>query len=307
MIIGSYVFGSEKVSISERFSSLGKKKVTELKKKTGIDFIYQSKPEENSLTLAVKACKKILKKINEEVESIIFISESHISTIPPSGPLLHQSLDLNKKCFVLDVVQGCSSFPYALIIAINMINSKTIRNCLIVSSEVYTKYINKKNRTCASIFSDAASAIFINKNNIPRVLSSFFFTDGEGKDKLFIDNKNKLVMKGSDVFSFTVKEVPFAVNHLLKKSKLKLQNIEQFFFHQASNIVLDTLKNKLGIPDNKFYKNIINIGNTVSSTIPISLIESSKNKKIPTNKPVMLLGFGVGYSLSGGIFSFDKK
>ena len=76
--------------------------------------------------------------------------------------------------------------------AINMINSKTFNNCLIISSEVYTKFIEKNNRSCASIFSDASSAIFLNKNNIPKILSSIFYTDGSGQDKLLNLIKIKL-------------------------------------------------------------------------------------------------------------------
>ena len=154
-------------------------------KKTGISFIFEADKKEDSLTLATKVTKKIQNKINEDIECLIFISQSHVSTIPPSGPLLHSKVGLKKECAVFDLVQGCSSFPYALTMAINMINSKTFKNCLIVSSEVYTKFIDEKNRSCASIFSDAASAIFLNSKNLPRIISSIFYTDGSGKDKLY--------------------------------------------------------------------------------------------------------------------------
>ena len=92
---------------------------------------------------------------------------------------------------------------------------------------------------------------------------------------------------------------------LLKRNKLKKQDVDQFVFHQASKIVLDTIQQKLQIPKEKFYNKIELIGNTVSSTIPIGLIESFKNKKILKGKPFLLMGFGVGYSLSGGIYKFD--
>ena len=69
--------------------------------------------------------------------------------------------------------------------------------------------------------------------------------------------------------------------------------------------MLDTIQQKLQIPKEKFLNNIELLGNTVSSTIPIGLIESSRNKKISKGKPFLLMGFGVGYSLSGGIYKFD--
>ena len=245
MIDGSHIFGSKKIDIRKRFKHLGKEKVNDLIKKTGISFIFEADKKEDSLTLATKVTKKIQNKINEDIECLIFISQSHVSTIPPSGPLLHSKVGLKKECAVFDLVQGCSSFPYALTMAINMINSKTFKNCLIVSSEVYTKFIDEKNRSCASIFSDAASAIFLNSKNLPRIISSIFYTDGSGKDKLYKTKKNEIIMKGADVFTFTIKEVPSAFNQLLSKSKLNIDEIDMFFFHQASDIVLNTLRKKL--------------------------------------------------------------
>ena len=86
-------------------------------------------------------------------------------------------------------------------------------------------------------------------------------------------------MNGIEVFSFTSEKVPYAVNELLKKANLQIKDISYFIFHQASKIVLDTIQQKLQIPKEKFYNKIELIGNTVSSTIPIGLIESFKNKK----------------------------
>ena len=99
--------------------------------------------------------------------------------------------------------------------------------------------------------------------------------------------------------------MPIATNYLLKKANLKINDVKFFIFHQASAVVLETIKRKLEIPDEKFYYNIEFLGNTVSSTIPIALIKAEKENKIPKGEPMLLMGFGVGYSLCGGIFIFD--
>ena len=158
------------------------------------------------------------------------------------------------------------------------------------------------------IFSDGASSIFINQKSIPKILSSFFLTDGNGAKNLCVitkNNKQNLFMNGTNVFTFTAENVPYATNCLLERANLKIEDIKLFIFHQASAVVLDTIRNKLAIPKEKFYYNIESFGNTVSSTIPISLIMAEKEKRIPKKEPVLIMGFGVGYSLSGGIFIFD--
>jgi len=311
MIIGDISLGSKKIDFLKRKNFKNQKKFKRILNKTGIRTVYDSNSIENSFTLAKKVGKKVLKKIDQNVESLFFVSQSHISRIPSSGSLLHESLNLNKNCFVMDIVQGCSGFPYALIVAVNLINSGSVKNALIICSETYRKYLNKKDVTCGSVFSDGASAIFINKNNLPKVLSTFYYTDGSGAKNLCLKKlkgKNEtLFMHGSNVFTFTNQNIPLAVTSLLRRSKLQLHDISYFIFHQASKIVLDSLRDKLKIPQKKFYNKISNIGNTVSSTIPIALVDAYKRKILPINKPVMIIGFGVGYSVCGGIFKFDKK
>jgi 3-oxoacyl-[acyl-carrier-protein] synthase III len=305
MINGAYKLGSNKIDLKKNYSTLNNIKFNKIFEKTGIRFIYRSTKKENSHTLAHDVGKKNLKNIKEDIESLIFLTQSPVSTIPSSGSLLHKDLRLGENCYVLDIIQGCSSFPYAFNLAINLIKNKEFNNSLIICSETYTKYILKNNKTCLPIFSDAASSLFINNETVPNLISSIYLTDGKGHKNLCINKKGELFMNGIEVFSFTSEKVPYAVNELLKKANLEIKDISYFIFHQASKIVLDTIQQKLQIPKEKFLNNIELLGNTVSSTIPIGLIESFKNKKILKGKPFLLMGFGVGYSLSGGIYKFD--
>ena len=222
MIKGAYSFGSIKVDLSKELEITGKIKFQDIYKKTGIKTIYRAGDEENTLTLAIDASKKVLKNIDDEIDSLIFVTQSPISSIPSSGSILHEKLNLKKECYVLDITQGCSGFPYALITAINLIKNNEFKNCLIVCSETYTKYIKKNERSTAPIFSDAASAFYINKKNLPSILSTFFYTDGSGEKNLCLKEDEKgdrnLYMNGTNVFTFTAEKVPFATNKILEKA-----------------------------------------------------------------------------------------
>ena len=83
-------------------------------------------------------------------------------------------------------------------------------------------------------------------------------------------------MHGSNVFTFTAEKVPMATKKLLEKANLKLGDIKYFIYHQASSIVLKTIKDKLKIKEDIFFNDIKDYGNTASSTIPIALIELEK-------------------------------
>jgi 3-oxoacyl-[acyl-carrier-protein] synthase-3 len=98
-------------------------------------------------------------------------------------------------------------------------------------------------------------------------------------------------------------KVPLAVKKLLEMSSFEIEDIDYFVFHQASQIALTNIRRALDIPEAKFIEFFSEIGNTVSSTIPIALKNATLKKSCGTTN-VLLMGFGVGYSIAGCILEF---
>ena len=99
-----------------------------------------------------------------------------------------------------------------------------------------------------------------------------------------------------EINNFTIATIPKLVNDVLEKNNLEVSDVDYFIFHQANKFMLDYLRKKLKVPTEKFYNNIMNTGNTVSSTIPIALKDCLENDVIKPGDKVLLCGFGVGYS-----------
>ena len=76
-------------------------------------------------------------------------------------------------------------------------------------------------------------------------------------------------MNGLQVLNLVNDRVIKQVFALLHKNGLEAKQIEQFFLHQASGLALDSIKKKLKVGADKVFFNLENIGNTVSSSIPI--------------------------------------
>ena len=108
-------------------------------------------------------------------------------------------------------------------------------------------------------------------------------------------------MNGPAIFNFTLSVVPSTVDQLLRRADLALEDIDLFVFHQANQYMLEHLKTKVHVPDEKFFLHLAGCGNTVSSTIPIALVEAQKAGRLAKGGRVMLLGFGVGYSWGGAM------
>ena len=103
-------------------------------------------------------------------------------------------------------------------------------------------------------------------------------------------------MDGAAVLKFSTNEVLTSIELAIKDSKIDIADIDLFLFHQASNLVLDTLQRKLGISDKQLPRNLEKIGNTTSSSIPILINDLLLADKIKKDSIILMSGFGVGLS-----------
>ena len=104
-------------------------------------------------------------------------------------------------------------------------------------------------------------------------------------------------MIGSDVYLFTSTIVIDLIKQYFIKNQIDFNSIDLFVFHQASKLVLDSLQKKLNISDDKFLRDIENVGNTVSNTIPIALSNYFLKNSSSKPKKIFVCGFGVGLSI----------
>jgi 3-oxoacyl-[acyl-carrier-protein] synthase-3 len=103
-------------------------------------------------------------------------------------------------------------------------------------------------------------------------------------------------MNGPEVYRFTVETVPKLLDELLEKSGRRIEGVDHFLFHQANKFMLDRLRARTPIPAEKFFVDLQDTANTVSSTIPIALEKAICRGQIRPGDTLALVGFGVGYS-----------
>jgi 3-oxoacyl-[acyl-carrier-protein] synthase-3 len=280
--------------------------------KTGVETRYVSKTNETALSLCITAAKK-LDFNSHDIGACIFVSQSPDYILPTSACIAQEELGLDRDVAAFDINLGCSGFIYGLSIAKGVLSDIEKSKALLLCGDTYSKYINKNDRTCRPIFSDAGSAILLSKSENKNNFTFNFGTDGRGYDKLIVRNRASKIeskfddclhMNGADVLLFTMSNVPSGVNALLKKANLDSEDIDYFLFHQASAVVLDDIQRKLNIPDAKFPRNNKHLGNTVSATIPILMKDLEDQGKLKKGQKLLLFGFGVGYSYGGCIFEY---
>lgn len=271
-----------------------------IKKKTGILETFKIKKGHTVIDLAFKLCKRNLKYL-KKCDTLIFVTQTPKYLLPSCSSIIQGKLGLRENVLTFDINMGCSGFVHGLSVATSLIKSNLSRNVALICADTYSNYFEKNNKN-KFLFSDAASLTLI-KNRQKKSIGPFLFgTDGKSFDKIIIDkNKKKNLefrMSGSDVYLFTLNKVPYIINKYFKIIK---QNYVNFFiFHQASELILKSLRDKLKIKKEKFLIDL-KYGNTTSSSIPIALKRAIKMKKIKKNDRIIICGFGVG--LAWGVTS----
>ena len=114
-------------------------------------------------------------------------------------------------------------------------------------------------------------------------------------------SRDNLFMDGAEIFSFTIRAIPKCVHELISRAQVALEDIDLFVFHQANQYMLDHLRKRMKIPEERFYVAMRHCGNTVSSTIPIALRHALEEGKLKAGNRVMVVGFGVGYSWAAAL------
>lgn len=293
--------------------------------KTGINERHIADESETASDLAYAAAKKLFSQGVVDVcdvDFIILCTQAPDYLLPTTACLLQDRLGISRGAGAVDINLGCSGFVYGLSLAKGLIESGSAKCILLLTADTYSKYIHPLDKSVRTLFGDGATASIIALDeSIGAAIGPFVFgTDGSGGKNLIVEaggfrrprsdesarectdlsgntrSANDLYMDGADVLTFSLQEVPKAIDVLLKKIESSKEEIDYFVLHQANKFMLEALRKKLGVPSEKLPILMENCGNTVSSTIPLALIAMRESGKLKAGEKVVLAGFGVGYS-----------
>jgi len=302
--IGIYL-PTNKLSNNDISDSFPEWDAEKIYKKVGIVNRHVCSEGESSLDLAINSFRNLTSiRKNIIYDLVIYVSNSSLSQAPGDGHKFVSNFSELSNSGCIDLNLGCSGYTYALGLASSIIDSNSANNILIVTSDAYTKFINKKDKGNMTLFGDGSSSSIVSKKPISKhhwKISNFKFgSEGAGYEDLIIkkikndfDEVGVLYMDGQKIFKFTANTVVKFIN----SQNLNLSDYN-IIFHQANAFMLNYMRQKLKIEKEKFIVSFENFGNTVSSSIPIAI---NGNLDKISNKSVFLCGFGIGASYSSVI------
>ena len=296
--------------------------------KTGIASRHIAAPDEFASEMGAAAAKRIFAEdaqARDGIDFVIFVTVTPDYLVPCTASRVHDLLELPKTVGSIDLVQGCSGFPYGLSMASALVESGRARKVLLITATRLSTFTEEASHGTKTLFGDAAAACLVESfDGQPGravVRASSFGTDGSGGRDIIVptsgvrgfagveasDTTKPIVeMNGPKVFEFALRVVPGHIREFLQQSELTTEDVDLFVFHQANEFMLEHLRRRLKIPKEKFAVRTSDVGNTVESSIPLALEPILRDRGIPAGGRVLLVAFGTGYSWASVLLEYSK-
>ena len=325
----SYYLPERVVTNEELVREFPEWSVDKVAQKVGVSSRHLAAPGETAGDLAEKAARKLFAEYGiapSEIDFVMLCTQSPDYFLPSTACILQDRLGIPTTAGAFDYNLGCSGCIYGMAMAKGLIAAGIAKNILLLTAETYNKYLHPQDKSNRSIFGDGAAACLISTEGFAEIGEFVLGTDGSGADNLIVKTgasrmktatgksvededghvwyDDFLYMKGSAIFNFTLDAVPAMMTQILTKNNLQKELVDYYVFHQANKFMLNTIRKVCTLPKDKFYVDLEQVGNTVSSTILIGLKDCISRGIIQADMNVMVAGFGVGLSWGGTLLKF---
>ncbi len=301
-------------------------------KTTGVETKRIAPKGTTTSDMCYPAADKLINELGwdrNDIELLVFISQSRDYLLPQTSGILQDRLGLPRTCLCLDIPLGCSAFVYGISVMGSMMASGAIKKGLLLMGDI-SSIGSYRDKSTYPLFGDAGTATaFEYRDGYPSMHYNLQ-TDGSGYDALMIPHggfrnfatrdsfnyvkfakgihrtKFHVVLDGIRIFNFSITEVRPNMNKLFEQAKTTVDDFDYFIFHQANMLMTETIRRQLKIPREKFPYSMRKYGNTSSASIPLTLVTELRRQLTTENLRLAFAGFGVGLSWGSAFASTDK-
>lgn len=280
--------------------------------RTGIRERRIAKPEQATSDLAIEAANRAMADAGVTAGDIdlILVGTATPDMLFPATACLIQDRIGAKEAAAFDITAACSGFIYSVTIAHSMIAAGKAKRALVIGVETLSRILDYTDRTTCVLFGDGAGAVVMEPCDPSEgVLSTYMKSDGTLGELLYLPgggsrrplteerlrNREQYVkMKGDGLFKYAVRMMVEASEHVLKDANLRFEDIDFLVPHQANIRIIEAVRQRLNVPEDKMIVNIDRIGNTSSASIPIALGEAKDRGLIKRGDRILMVAFGGG-------------
>lgn len=305
---GSYL--PERVLTNADMESLVATSDSWIRQRTGIEARHVAAEGEYTSDLATAAARAALRNAGvdaSEIDLVIVATATPDNTFPATAVAVQHNLGITRG-YAFDLHAVCSGFVYALANADAQLQAGQASKALVIGAETFSRIIDWTDRTTCVLFGDGAGAVVLEAvdekaANGRGILSSELRSDGQFKDKLYVDGgpsttqtAGHLRMEGREVFRQAVGLVHGVIDGALEKAGYTASDLDWFVPHQANRRIIDATARKFGWPEEKIVITVEKHGNTSAASIPLALDVAVSDGRIKQGDLVLVEALGGGFT-----------
>jgi 3-oxoacyl-[acyl-carrier-protein] synthase-3 len=316
-ILGTGAYLPEKILTNADIEKIVETSSDWIVERTGIHQRHIAAEHESALTMADKAARIAIESAGlspRDIGMIIIATTTPEKMFPSTACLLQQQLGI-AGCPAFDLNStACSGFVYALSIADQYIRGGSIKNALVIGSEVMSRVIDWSDRSTCVLFGDGAGAVVIGAASEPGIYSTHLHADGTYKDVLSlgvslgkpieVEEALFLKMTGNQLFKLAVNILGDLFDETLAANSMTKADVDWLVPHQANIRIIQAMAKKLNLPMDKVAVTLHDQGNTSSASIPLALDFAIRDGRIKRGEMLLLEGFGGGLAWGSALLKY---
>lgn len=285
--------------------------------RTGIHERRWADQKEYSSTLASHACRSALSDAGvapTDLDLIICATATGDCPFPATAAFIQRDLGaVNVPAF--DVSAACAGFLYGTIVAGQFLSTGNYRRVLVVGTETLSRFADPEDRATIVLFGDAAGAAVLSPTESPDrgVLYYEFGCDGTraehiwlpaggsrfpASEKTVAERLHFMRMRGREVYKFAVLKMEELIDRALCETCLRADDLKLIIPHQSNLRIIESVRERLGLPREKMAVNIDRYGNTSAASVPMALDAARRDGTLVEGDTVLMVAIGAGITWS---------
>ncbi len=326
-IVGTGMHVPDRIVTNDDLSTLMDTSDEWIRQRTGIEQRHWIVPgEETPADLGREATLQALEQAGldvSDVDCVLLATLSPQHEFPGTSFFIHEMLDMGETPCI-DLRAQCCGFVYAMNMADGLIISGKYKRVLVLGVEVHSTGldVSTRGRDVAVIFGDGAGAVIMEANDSTDddsgILEVRLHAEGKFARRLWIEAPSSSesprishemidegrtfpTMEGRYVFKHAVSRMPEVLVETLNAASVKMEDVDLFLFHQANLRINEAVGQRMGIPPEKTFNNIMKFGNCSAASIPMLLAEVTRNGRLQRGQLVSLTAFGSGFTWASAL------
>jgi 3-oxoacyl-[acyl-carrier-protein] synthase-3 len=279
--------------------------------RTGIHERRFAGPGETTASLSTLAATRALESARIDPAAVDMLM---VATCTPDRPLPASAATvqagLGMSCPAFDLNAACAGFVYGVSLGAAQIRAGAAERVMVIGAEVLSRVLNMADRTTCVLFGDGAGAALLEASEEPGVIDSLLAMDGTQAHLLTIPAGGSEqpatpetvagaahtihMADGQAVFRQAVVGMSSACSSVLEKAGMTAADVDAVIAHQANARIIASVGKRLGIPTERVFLDIAEVGNTSAASIPIAMDRAWRQGRLHAGDVVLSVAFGAG-------------